>query len=40
MRTYDKLRDKFAQNFQDSHSHEVGKKRRNALIDVLRFICM
>jgi hypothetical protein len=34
------LKGKFAHTFQDSHSHEVGKKRRNALVDVLRFICM
>jgi hypothetical protein len=40
IRTYEKLKSKFADTFQDSHSHEVGKKRRNALTDVLRFICM
>jgi hypothetical protein len=34
------LKAKFAPTYQDSHEHGIGKKRRNALTDVLRFICM
>ena len=37
-RNYDKMRARFADVFDDDDSHEVSKKRRNALTEAIRFI--
>jgi hypothetical protein len=37
--TYKKARDNFSSNFTDSYCHENEKKRKNAVTEVVRFIC-
>lgn len=42
VKNYDKMRSKFTKEseFTDGNNHLISKKRKNALIEVLRFICM
>ena len=37
---YHKMRDLHAGKYTDSTDHQINRKRRNALTEVLRFICM
>ena len=40
IKDYHKMRDLHAGKFTDSTDHQINRKRRNALTEVVRFICM
>lgn len=37
--SYVKSKDNFASNFVDGNTLQIGKKRRNAVTEVIRFVC-